>query len=55
MTVDGLVNVQCGEAFHKYDIDPFINICLDKEKYFGQLTTIYNFILPKKHLNQNGN
>ena len=32
--VDGLVNVQCGEAVQKYDIDPFINICLDKERIF---------------------
>ena len=31
MTVDGLVNVQCGETFQKYDIDPIIDICLDKD------------------------
>jgi len=25
------------------------------KEYYGQFTTIYNFVLSKKHLNQNGN
>ena len=37
MTVDGLVNVQCGETFQKYEIDPFQIYVWKKKEYFGQV------------------
>ena len=48
MTVDGLVNVQCGETIQKYDIDPLHKYMIGQRKNIADnLLPFHNSILTK--------